>query len=193
MYTPWLDPRRALRGDSARWELLLEAAYQAHGALFAALYELRRRGGRIEHEGPTDWTLRPEGPLPDWRLVRGAELTADEYTELRQHGLAPHGELLSRLLRAPPCVPVVEPEPNSSAPELVSLGGQNGPARDLASCPPMVTTPAALPALLQDQVPELAPVGAEGNACRALPQTRHRGRRSSPAPVVAGQMAMWES
>jgi len=127
-YTPWLDPRRALRGASARWELLLEAAYQANGALFAALYELRRRGGRSEHSGPANWTLQPEGPLPDWRLVRGAELTADEYTELRQRGLAPHGELLSRLLRAPQWGPVVAPEPNSAAPENVSLGEQNGPA-----------------------------------------------------------------
>lgn len=102
---PWADPRPDLVGDRCRWWLLLQAAYRLDGDLpegvFAALVRLRICGGRLEIAGPANWSLQPEGPLPDWRLVQGAELSDEEYQRFRSTYLLPHKATLTRLLSAP--------------------------------------------------------------------------------------------
>ncbi len=104
---PWTDPRPDLKGDGSRWMLLLEAAYPrdtAH-ALFGMLYVLRQMGARLEIAGPKDRTPLPEGPLPNWKIVRGDEMTAEEYDDFRERYMLRHSAALAGLLAAPEPVP----------------------------------------------------------------------------------------
>jgi len=97
---PWADPRPDLVGDHARWLLVLDLAYHRDAAdpegVFGALFGARCCGARIEHVDD-DWTLKPEGPLPRWRLVRG-EIPADEWAAIRARWLLPHRAALEKFL-----------------------------------------------------------------------------------------------
>lgn len=106
---PWDDPRPDLIGDRARWWVLLQAAYRLDdgtqdNSLFGALVGMRCCGARLEIAGPADWSLQPEGPLPSWRIVRGAEMTEAEYADYRQRYLVPHKAALGKLLSAPAAI-----------------------------------------------------------------------------------------
>lgn len=102
---PWQDPRPDLIGDRHRWWVLLQAAYRLDGesnnSLFGVLVGLRGCGARLEIAGPPNWHLGPEGPLPNWRLVKGEEMTEAEYADYRERYLVPHRAALTRLLAAP--------------------------------------------------------------------------------------------
>lgn len=108
----WTDPRPDLGGDSRRWTLLLEEALAGDVAngqgdeapLFGMLYVLRQMGARLEIAGPDDWTLQPEGPLPGWKIVRGEEMTVEEYDDFRGRYVLRHGAALAALLAAPAAV-----------------------------------------------------------------------------------------
>jgi len=97
---PWADPRPDLIGDHARWLLVLELAYRRDAAdpegVYSALCGARCCGAAIE---PLDdnWTLKPEGPPPRWRLVRG-EIPADEWAAIRTRWLLPHRAALTEIL-----------------------------------------------------------------------------------------------
>lgn len=97
---PWADPRPDLIGDHARWLLVLELAYHRDAAdpegVFGALFGARCCGARIEHMDD-DWTLKPEGPPPCWRLARG-EIPADEWAAMRARWLLPHRAALEEFL-----------------------------------------------------------------------------------------------
>lgn len=97
---PWADPRPDLVGNHARWLLVLDLAYHRDAAdpegVFGALFGARCCGARIEHMDD-DWTLKPEGPLPRWRLVRG-EIPADEWAAIRARWLLPHRAALEEFL-----------------------------------------------------------------------------------------------
>ncbi len=97
---PWADPRPDLVGDHARWLLVLELAYHRDAAdpegVFGALFGARCCGARIEHMDD-DWTLKPEGPPPRWRLARG-EIPADEWAAIRARWLLPHRAALVEIL-----------------------------------------------------------------------------------------------
>ena len=97
---PWADPRPDLVGDHARWMLVLELAYRRDAAdpegVFGALFGVRCSGAAIEHLDD-DWTLKPEGPPPRWRLVRGA-IPADEWAAIRPRWLLPHRAALAEIL-----------------------------------------------------------------------------------------------
>ena len=97
---PWADPRPDLIGDHARWLLVLELSYHRDAAdpegVFGALYGARCCGARIEHLDD-DWTLKPEGPSPRWRLARG-EIPADEWAAIRARWLLPHRAALEEFL-----------------------------------------------------------------------------------------------
>ena len=105
----WTDPRPDLGGDSRRWTLLLEKALARDVAegqgdeapLFGMLYVLRQMGARLEIAGPDKWTLRPEGPLPRWKIVRGGEMTAEEHDDFRGRYMLRHSAALAALLAAP--------------------------------------------------------------------------------------------
>ena len=109
----WTDPRPDLKGDSWRWTLLLENALARDAAngqpneapVFGMLYVLRQMGARLEIAGPDDWTLLPEGPLPDWKIVRGEEMTAEEYDDFRGRYMLRHSAALAALLAAPATTP----------------------------------------------------------------------------------------
>jgi len=97
---PWADPRPDLIGDHARWLLVLDLAYHRDTAgpegVFGALFGARCCGARIEHMDD-DWTLKPEGPPPRWRLARG-EIPADEWAAIRARWLLPHRAALEEIL-----------------------------------------------------------------------------------------------
>jgi hypothetical protein len=97
---PWADPRPDLVGDHARWMLVLELAYRRDAAdpegVFGALCGARCCGAAIEHLDD-NWTLKPEGPPPRWRLVRG-EIPADEWAAIRTRWLLPHRAALAEIL-----------------------------------------------------------------------------------------------
>lgn len=97
---PWADPRPDLVGDHARWLLVLDLAYHRDAAdpegVFGALFGARCCGARIEHMDD-DWTLKPEGPPPRWRLARG-EIPADEWAAIRARWLLPHRAALVEIL-----------------------------------------------------------------------------------------------
>jgi len=97
---PWADPRPDLIGDHARWLLVLELAYRRDAAdpegVYGALYGARCCGAAIEHMDD-DWTLKPEGPPPRWRLARG-EIPADEWAAIRARWLLPHRAALVEIL-----------------------------------------------------------------------------------------------
>ncbi len=97
---PWVDPRPDLVGDHARWLLVLELAYHRDAAdpegVFGALFGARCCGAAIEHLDD-NWTLKPEGPPPRWRLARG-EIPADEWEAIRARWLLPHQAALAELL-----------------------------------------------------------------------------------------------
>lgn len=97
---PWADPRPDLVGDHARWLLVLELAYHRDAAdpegVFGALFGARCCGAAIEHMDD-DWTLKPEGPPPRWRLARG-EIPADEWAAIRTRWLLPHRAALAEIL-----------------------------------------------------------------------------------------------
>jgi len=105
----WTDPRPDLKGDSRRWTLLLKNALAGDVAngqpdeapVFGMLYVLRQMGARLEIAGPDNWTLRPEGPLPNWRIVRGEEMTPEEYDDFRGRYMLRHSAALAALLAAP--------------------------------------------------------------------------------------------
>lgn len=97
----WADPRPDLVGDRQRWWVVLQAAYRLDVTAFGMLYVLRQCGARLEIAGPPDWSLRPEGPLPSWQIVRGEELSEAEYQDYRQRYMVPHAALLRQLLSAP--------------------------------------------------------------------------------------------
>ena len=109
---PWADPRPDLVGDHARWELVLELAYRRDAAdpagVFGALYGVRCCGAAIEHVDD-DWTLKPEGPPPRWRLARG-EIPADDWrgqswAAIRVGWLLPHRAALAEILLGRPAAP----------------------------------------------------------------------------------------
>ena len=93
-------PRPDLIGDHARWLLVLDLAYHRDAAdpegVFGALFGARCCGARIEHMDD-DWTLKPEGPPPRWRLARG-EIPADEWAAIRARWLLPHRAALVEIL-----------------------------------------------------------------------------------------------
>lgn len=97
---PWADPRPDLVGDHARWLLVLELAYRRDAAdpegVFGALFGVRCCGAAIEHLD-NNWTLKPEGPPPRWRLARG-EIPADEWAAIRARWLLPHRAALAEIL-----------------------------------------------------------------------------------------------
>jgi hypothetical protein len=97
---PWADPRPDLVGDRARWLLVLELAYRRDAAdpegVFGALFGVRCCGAAIEHLDD-DWTLKPEGPPPRWRLARG-EIPADEWAAIRARWLLPQRAALEEIL-----------------------------------------------------------------------------------------------
>jgi len=97
---PWADPRPDLIGDHTRWLLVLELAYRRDAAdpegVYGALYGARCCGAAIDHMDD-DWTLKPEGPPPRWRLVRG-EIPADEWAAIRARWLLPHRAALEEIL-----------------------------------------------------------------------------------------------
>jgi len=97
---PWADPRPDLIGDHARWLLVPELAYRRDAAdpegVYGALHGARCCGARIEHMDD-DWTLKPEGPPPCWRLARG-EIPADEWAAMRARWLLPHRAALEEFL-----------------------------------------------------------------------------------------------
>ena len=96
----WADPRPDLVGDHARWLLVLELAYRRDAAdpegVFGALCGARCCGAAIEHLDD-NWTLKPEGPPPRWRLAR-AEIPADEWAAIRARWLLPHRAALAEIL-----------------------------------------------------------------------------------------------
>ncbi len=102
---PWIDPRPELKGDSGRWMRLLETAQARDTAIFGMLYVLRQMGARLEIAGPDNWTLLPEGPLPGWKIVRGDEMTPEEYDDFRGRYMLRHNQVLVELLAAPQAVP----------------------------------------------------------------------------------------
>lgn len=87
---PWDDPRPDLLDDSARWcRLLREAWHHDHDkadGLFGALHGLRCLGATLISASV------------GVRLVRGA-IDEEEYADLRQRYLVPHGAQLNGLLR----------------------------------------------------------------------------------------------
>ena len=98
---PWADPRPDLRGDHARWTVLLALAWDIDGldphGVFAALCGLRCWGAAIATDvQPLD--LTPAGPILGWRLTRG-EIPAAAWPAYRARWLWPHKESLIRLLR----------------------------------------------------------------------------------------------
>jgi len=113
----WTDPRPDLKGDSRRWTLLLKNALEGDVAngqgdeapVFGMLYVLRQMGARLEIAGPDDWTLLPEGPLPRWKIVRGEEMTAEEYDDFRRRYMLRHSAALAALLTAPTTTPRARP------------------------------------------------------------------------------------
>lgn len=136
---PWADPRPDLVGDRCRWWVVLQAAYTIDADLFGALYVLRQCGARLEVAGPPDWNLRPEGPLPDWKIERGAELSEAEYLDYRQRYLLPHSAALTRLLRAQDAARIAHTPP-------AEFTGRNGAAKPAPR--KGAPEPAAQPALL---------------------------------------------
>ncbi len=102
---PWTDPRPDLRGDRGRWMLLLEAAYARDTEIFGMLTVLRQMGARLEIAGPHSRTLPSGGSLPGWRIVRGKEMTAEEYADFRGRYMLRHSAALAALLAAPAAVP----------------------------------------------------------------------------------------
>ena len=98
----WTDPRPDLEGDSGRWMRLLEAALARDEMLFGMLSVLRQMGARLEIAGPDNRALPGEGPLPDWKIVRGAEMTPEEYDDFRRRYMLRHKEALAGLLAAAP-------------------------------------------------------------------------------------------
>lgn len=80
--------------------LVLELAYRRDAAdpegVFGALFGARCCGARIEHLDD-NWTLKPKGPSPRWRLVRG-EIPADEWAAIRTRWLLPHRAALAEIL-----------------------------------------------------------------------------------------------
>lgn len=139
---PWADPRPDLVGDRCRWWVVLQAAYNLDLQLFGALYVLRQCGARLEVAGPADWNLRPEGPLPDWKIERGAELSEAEYADYRQRYLLPHRQALSQLLRAQAAAGIAhQPTPEFTGRSDTSASASPAPRKGAPD-------PAAQPALL---------------------------------------------
>lgn len=105
------DPRPDLIGDRARWGYLLDRALEldveAAGpepavpevTLHQMLYRLRVLGARIENVGD-GWDLKPDGRLPDWRLLPG-EIAPEQWSQICAEWLQPHADALQRLLTAP--------------------------------------------------------------------------------------------
>lgn len=91
---PWTDPRPDLVADHAHWEDLLGRAWRLDAAdpegVYGALNGIRCCAARLERTQPAGW-----------RIVRGDELSEQEWHDLRERWLLPHKDAITKLLGAP--------------------------------------------------------------------------------------------
>jgi len=101
---PWTDPRPDLVADHAQWEDLLGRAWRLDAAdpegVYGALNGIRCCAARLERTQPAGW-----------RIVRGDELSEQEWHDLRERWLLPHRDAITKLLGAPEPVAVRPPAP----------------------------------------------------------------------------------
>jgi len=111
---PWTDPRPDLVADHDRWEDLLGRAWRLDAAdpegVYGALNGIRCCAARLERTQSAGW-----------RLVKGDELSEQEWHDLRERWLLPHREAITKLLGAP--------EPVAARPTTPAPARQSPPAR----------------------------------------------------------------